>query len=34
MQETHMKDDKIRHRQEKDVNLRKNLCIRSISKSL
>jgi len=33
MQETQMKDDKIRHRQEKDVKLRKNLCIRNISKT-
>jgi hypothetical protein len=28
-----MKDDKIRHRQEKNVKLRKNLCIRSITKT-
>lgn len=28
-----MKDDKIRHRQEKDVKLRKNLCIRNITKT-
>ena len=33
MQETQMKDGKIRYRQEKDVKLRKNLCIRNITKT-